>query len=166
MLLRRAKADDEPFLRQALYLAIHVPPGRQPPPPDVIDEPELSRYVDGWGRPGDLGVIAELDGRPVGAAWLRLWSAEDYGYGFVDPATPELSMAVTPGHRGRGIGSRLLDRLLDAASGLYPAVSLSVSTTNPARRLYERFGFRTIERASDSITMRLRFDRIDAPPAQ
>lgn len=80
----------------------------------VLSQPQLAHYVAGWPRPGDIGVIA-LDGQqPVGAAWVRLLPECAPGYGFVDAATPELSMGVVQAWRGRGVGSRLLDALLAA----------------------------------------------------
>lgn len=72
---------------------------------EVLSQPQLAHYVSGWQRPGDLGVIA-LDGQQlVGAAWVRLLPENDPGYGFVDAATPELSIGVVQGWRGRGVGS-------------------------------------------------------------
>jgi ribosomal protein S18 acetylase RimI-like enzyme len=38
-----------------------------------------------------------------------------------------------------------MKKLLSEASALFPAVSLSVSPDNPARRLYERLGFEALE---------------------
>jgi GNAT superfamily N-acetyltransferase len=143
--LRPLTAADVPVLWTALYHAVHVPPGAPPPPSGVVRLPELARYVDGWaGRAGDLGVVAEAAGGPVGAAWLRLWTGADRGYGFVNADTPELTMAVLPGHRGRGVGTALLRRLLAEAAGRFGAVSLSVARTNPVRRLYEREGFEPV----------------------
>ena len=43
----------------------------------------LTRYVDNWGRPGDLALIAHETGNRVGAAWLRRFRESDAGYGFV-----------------------------------------------------------------------------------
>ncbi len=80
----------------------------------VLARPELAHYVTGWPRPGDIGMVAE-DGPPVGAAWLRLLPEQDPGYGFVDEQTPELSIGVVPTQRGRGIGSLLLEALIEAA---------------------------------------------------
>src|SRR5216683_4225921 len=61
----------------------------------LLREPAIARYVEEWGiRSGDSGLIALVDGAPVGAAWLRCFSASEPGYGFVDERTPELS---TPG---------------------------------------------------------------------
>jgi ribosomal protein S18 acetylase RimI-like enzyme len=117
--------------------------------PDVAvlrGHPELARYVTGWGAPGDLGVVGwdEASGEPVGAAWLRLLTGDAKGYGYVGDDTPEVAIAVLPGHRGRGLGDRLLRELLAAAAGAFASVSLSVRTDNPARRLYERTGFRVV----------------------
>ena len=144
-----------PFLWTALYHALHVPPGAAAFPPEVIRRPELTRYVSGWMEgPHDLGFVAEVSGAPVGAAWLRCWSSDDRGFGFVDEATPELSMALLPNYRGHGIGTALLRRLLAAAAHESEAVSLSVSKSNAALRLYERFGFTVVgEPKGGSVTM-------------
>lgn len=106
------------------------------------------KYVDGWGREGDLGVIADGE---VGAAWIRLFTKAEHGYGFVAPHVPELSIAVAQEARGRGVGTALLKELL-ARAGETP-VSLSVETDNPAVRLYERFGFVRVGYVGTAWTM-------------
>lgn len=149
MLLRPATPADEPFLREMLYLAIFVPPGAPPPPTDIVDEPGLSHYVAGFGtRRGDLGFVVE-DKQTVGAAWVRRLTSDDPGYGYVDNNTPELSMAIVPGQRGRGIGTALLERLV----GQVPRCSLSVDDRNRALALYERSGFVVVDGAGHSLTM-------------
>jgi ribosomal protein S18 acetylase RimI-like enzyme len=61
---------------------------------------------------------------------------------------------VAPGVRGQGVGTRLLQRLLDTAvADRVPALSLSVESDNPAIRLYERVGFARVGAAGDSVTM-------------
>ncbi len=88
------------FLSKMLYHAINVPLGHAPPGRDVVRRPEIARYVRAWGRAGDIGFVA-LDAnsqQPIGAAWLRLFSNDDKGFGYVDEDTPELSIAVLPGH--------------------------------------------------------------------
>ena len=154
MLFRIADPTDERVLRQMLYVAVFVPPGATPPPRSIVMQSQLSRYVSDWGRPGDDGVIAvAAEGEAIGAAWLRLWSEEDRGYGFVDPHTPELSVAVGEEFRGRGIGTQLLQRLLERADHTHERVSLSVSTENPAIRLYARLGFTAVSKEGSSMTM-------------
>jgi GNAT superfamily N-acetyltransferase len=140
---RDADARDEVVLWEMAYLAVYVPPGQAPPSREILGWPELARYVRGWGRDGDLGTIAleAADGRAIGAAWMRRWSPHDRGYGFVDLDTPELSVALLPSYRGRGIGTRLLQHLLARADRRFAKVSLSVTIGNPATRLYERLGF-------------------------
>lgn len=151
--IRPATIADEPVLWAMLYQAIYIPPGATAPPRDILHRPELSRYVEGWGAPDDIGFVAKTGGRPVGAAWLRLLIADGHGYGYVDDKTPELSMAVALDYRGQGIGTRLLARLMEEAAGRYPAVSLSVAADNPAVRLYERFGFMELDNDGGSLTM-------------
>lgn len=154
-------AGDEQMLRQYLRLSVFVRPGDAPPPDDIVDRPELACYVDGWGRYGDDGVVAvdESTRVDIGAAWLRLWPGPETGYGFIDRATPELGIAVRPEHRGRGIGTCLLDALLERTAPRYRAVSLSVSLDNPAVALYQRFGFRAIAESHGTLIMRLTFTR-------
>jgi GNAT superfamily N-acetyltransferase len=89
---------------------------------------------------------------------------DDAAYGYVDDSTPELAIAVDPALTGQGIGGALLKRLLLAAERMFAAVSLSVRDDNPARRLYERFGFRPVDGSGrdnrvggTSITMVRRF---------
>lgn len=124
---------------------------------EALRQPQLAHYVADWPRVGDLGVIALNEQQPVGAAWVRLLPESDPGYGFVDAATPELSMGVVRAWRGHGVGSRLLDALIAAAreQGL-ASLSLSVEPDNHARRLYERVGFQQVDEVSGSLTMFLR----------
>ena len=135
---------DEGFLWTMLLEAAHA--GDEVDGVEALKAiPPLARYVEGWGRPSDLGVVASWHGDPVGAAWLRLLVGDNKAYGYVDDSTPELAIAVDPALTGQGIGAALLKRLLLDAERMFPAVSLSVREDNPARRLYERFGFRRLD---------------------
>lgn len=155
--LRPLTSADEPFLWEMLYHAIHVEPGKSPPPHDIVQQPDIAKYVANWGRPGDDGLVALDDDKQVGAAWLRLFAARDKGYGYVADDVPELSIANLPDYRGKGIGTLLLSNLIDSArlGKSYTSISLSVSPNNPAMRLYERFGFNTVGTSGTSLIMRL-----------
>jgi GNAT superfamily N-acetyltransferase len=63
-----------------------------------------------------------------------------------------IDISLLPEYRGRGIGSALLQGLLDEAGRSGAAVSLTVDMSNPAARLYERLGFRTV--SSDGLYLR------------
>jgi GNAT superfamily N-acetyltransferase len=119
----------------------------------------LSRYVDNWGRPGDLAVIAHETGNRVGAAWLRVFRQSEPGYGFVDENTPELSIAVVPSRRRHGLGQELMDALLAAAGTAgHGALSLSVEADSAAVGFYERNGFTHVREQDGGVVMLKRLD--------
>ena len=99
-------------------------------------------------------AVDPVTARQIGAAWLRLLSGDQRGYGYVDDATPELTIAVVPECRGKGVGTRLLSHLLATAESCYSSLSLSVLTDNPALRLYERLGFETVGTCGRSLVMK------------
>lgn len=153
--LRTATGDDLSFLRQMLHAALFVEPGQPRPPESVLDEPELLRYIDGFGSwPGDAGVVALLEGQPVGAAWSRVFPHDRPGFGWVDDGIPELSVAVVDEHRSRGLGTRLVETVMRLAGDAeHEVISLSVDPGSPAVRLYERLGFEHVGWEGTSITM-------------
>lgn len=134
--IRRLTAMDESVLWVMLMHAAH-----EASLATVKSNPDLVRYVGGWGRTGDLGFVVERDGFAVGAAWLRLWPEDSRGYGYVADEVPELAIAVIPDMRGQGVGTALLSQIVQAATPLFPAISLSIRADNPALRLYQRSGF-------------------------
>lgn len=164
-MIRFAAADDAAFLQQMLALAADWRSEAPRSVAELMGEPTLAHYIIGWPKAGDLGVIA-VDERPIGAAWWRFFTADDPGYGFVDTATPEVSVAVISQARRRGVGEGLLQALVaEADRRNLPALSLSVEQDNPATQLYEGIGFRTISRTS-ALTMVLRLRGPDTPRAR
>jgi HAD superfamily hydrolase (TIGR01509 family) len=150
--IREAGPRDEPLLEAMLELAAGWREQGAPPPvaPELRD-----LYVAGFGRTGDGGAVAEeVDGGPAGAAWFRLFERDRHGYGFVAPDVPELSLAVGPEHRRRGLGRDLLEFALRRAEEAgHREVSLSVEPDNPARRLYERLGFQRVGEGGGAWTL-------------
>jgi ribosomal protein S18 acetylase RimI-like enzyme len=149
--IRQAGPQDVPFLKDMLrhayyWRATTVPESGEPP---------VQRYVERWGRPGDTALIAIQEFQRVGAAWYRLFQADNPGYGFIDEETPELSIAVVPSRRGSGLGSELLEALMERArADGYEAISLSVEKDNPAVALYARHGFERLGEDDGAYTMR------------
>jgi predicted N-acetyltransferase YhbS len=118
-------------------------------------ERPVYRYVQNWGRNGDVGVLALEGPHAYGAAWFRLFTADEPGFGFVDEQTPELTIAVVPSRRGKGAGKELLEALLARArEDGYSAVSLSAATEQVP--YYQRFGFETVGESEHAVTMRAR----------
>jgi ribosomal protein S18 acetylase RimI-like enzyme len=146
--IRRGSAGDVPFMRSMLAHAYAWRVNA------FETEIPLSRYVDNWGRPGDVAVIAHETGNRVGAAWLRIFGPDEPGYGYVDDTTPELSIAVVPSRRRHGLGQELLDGLLAAAREAgHEAVSLSVEADSPAVAFYERNGFERVREHEGGVVM-------------
>ncbi len=110
------------------------------------------------------------DGGEIGAAWpawknrrselpwLRQFPRDAPGYGYVDEDIPELSMAVLPTYRGRGVGTALLEAALTYSERRYAAVSLSVDPRNPAVRLYRRKVFKPVGQSGTSLVMLRTFE--------
>ena len=155
--IRPATTADADLLIDMLVAAVNWEPGRDRSREDVVADPATARYVSGWMRPADLGVVAVTpQGQPIGAAWLRYLSSADPGYGYLRDDVPELGMGVVAAYRGRGVGRALLRGVLGAARAAgVPAVSLSVERANPAAHLYASEGFRTVGAVDGSNTMLL-----------
>jgi ribosomal protein S18 acetylase RimI-like enzyme len=152
---RKAKIDDAGIIKDLFYQAIYVPNGQPRPPRNIVEKPELRKYYNDWGKTGDLGYVAYTEDCTVAAVWIRLLKGELKGYGYVDDNTPELSIAVLPEFRNQGIGSDLLNMIINEAGSTFRNISLSVTKDNPARHLYERSGFVEIsDNVNDKIMIR------------
>ena len=88
---RLAIASDAGFLEDILVEAINWDPARPRLERHVVlGFHENRHYIEGWPRPDDVGRIAENSrGEPVGATWLRFFTAQDPGYGFIAEGIPE-----------------------------------------------------------------------------
>jgi len=74
-IIRPLEPSDESFLWEILYQAIYIPTGTTPLPREIIYQPELAKYVQGW-KTNDIGLIAILESNqtPIGAIWIRLFN--------------------------------------------------------------------------------------------
>ncbi|MEX2586396.1 MAG: GNAT family N-acetyltransferase [Actinomycetota bacterium] len=143
-MLRLANQDDLPFLKWMLFEASYVDQDNRPSFDMGLSDPTIAVYLEDWPRRGDLGlIVTNQKNAPLGAAWYRLFTVDKPGYGFIDEHTPEIAIALRPDVRGQGLGSKLLESLIQIARKQgHRQISLAVEHTNPrARRLYERLGF-------------------------
>lgn len=150
--VREITKSEYPMLEDFLYNAIFLPLGETPPPRDVIFEPKIYIYIDGFGnKAGDCGVVAEQNGTLLGAAWTRIIPA----YGHIDDNTPELAISVLPKFRGQNVGTLMMKKLfaLLCERG-YKQTSLSVQKENPAVRFYQRLGYVIIKEQEDFIMVK------------
>lgn len=149
--IRAAGRQDAGFIGDMLVEAVNWAQERHRSRDQIMSAPETARYVAGWPRPGDLGVIADAGGRPVGAAWLRFFAAGAPGYGFVGAGVPELSIGVAAAWRGRGVGRALLRALASQARATgIGRISLSVGRANYAHGLYLKEGYRIVDSSDAS----------------
>ncbi len=85
----------------------------------------------------------------TGAEWLMI-EQQDVAIGrlYLDAWESEvrvIDISLMPIARGRGIGGAILRDVIDWAAGGGRSVSIHVEKNNPARRLYTRLGFVTVE---------------------
>ena len=140
--IRPIRNEEKPLLEDFLYEALFVPEGAEPFPRSILQDPHLKIYTEAFGeQAGDYCLVAQKNGRIVGAAWCRIM--DDYGH--VDDETPSLALSLYKEYRGQGIGTELLRRLLQLLrSEGYQRISLSVQKANYAVRMYQRAGFQVL----------------------
>jgi ribosomal protein S18 acetylase RimI-like enzyme len=136
LVIRPAVQDDLEVLWDFLAMAASEPHAEA-----AKAEPLVAKYLVGWQRPGDFGVIAAQNGEILGAAWARRFSTAELRSPYGDEETPKVSIGVTPEARGQGVGEKLMRALIGEAARRGLGLCLSVRSENPARRLYERLGF-------------------------
>lgn len=138
MIFRNLREDETELLKDFLYEAIFVPEGIKAPDRSIIEKPELSLYYeDFYQGKADHCIIAENDGRVIGAVWARIMN--DYGH--IDDETPSLAISLYKEYRGQGIGTILMKKMLELLREQgYRQVSLAVQKANYAVRMYEMSG--------------------------
>ena len=151
MILRELREDETELLKDFLYEAIFIPEGVNPPDREIIKLPELRIYYEdfGTGR-ADHCIVAEDDGKVIGAVWTRIMN--DYGH--VDDDTPSFAISLYREYRGQGIGTRMMKEMIALLREKgYKRTSLAVQKANYAVRMYENTGFRTIDENDEEYIM-------------
>ena len=151
VLIRKLSVGEIGLLKDFLYEAIFIPEGVEPPPRDIVEQPELRIYYEYFGRgAADHCLVAEADGHVVGAVWTRIM--DDYGH--VDDETPSFAISLIPEYRGKGIGTRLMRNMLNLLKEQgFKQASLAVQKANYAVRMYKKVGFEIIDENDEEYIM-------------
>lgn len=149
--IRKLLETEVSVLDEFLYQAIFVPEGTEPPAREIIRQPELQVYVKDFGRQkDDHCLVAEADGKIVGAVWVRIM--DDYGH--IDDETPSFALSLMPEYRGQGIGTALMNEMLALLRrNGYLRASLAVQKANYALRLYQKAGFEIVDENEQEYIM-------------
>ena len=134
--LRRAAPRDEPFLRK-----VYSSTREEELAPLAWDAQSKRQFLDmqfnaqnGYYHemyPNADYQIIEIEGQPAGRLYLDRRRDE---IRIVD-------IALLPDFRGTGVGTSILNDILDEAVASKKMVRIHVEKFNPAMRLYERLGF-------------------------
>ena len=141
-MIRRAEVTDHPWIIATGAEAYH-------------DLGDYTRILPSWlDQPGVLAWLdCDLQARGRGFAMLGFYMEDPTGG--TGPATQVvadlLALAVLPSYQNKGIGTRLLEYVIDVAERVAPSskiatLRLTVAETNTgAQRMYARAGFRIVD---------------------
>ncbi len=154
---RKYNQDDDQFLRKMLFEAVFWSRADDDRP--SLEEGLLYDYtkhvlVDFGSRKGDIAVVAEIDEKRVGAAFIRYWNDEQNIRGFISEDIPVLVIGVVDGYRRQGVGSILIESLKTVATeNDITKISLCVTKSNVAYYLYTKQDFKIVEDIESSYNM-------------
>jgi ribosomal protein S18 acetylase RimI-like enzyme len=152
--IRELRTDEKYILDDMLYEAIFQPDESKLLPREIIKQPELYVYIDNFGKEHDYCFVADVDGKIVGAVWVRILAGPVKGYGNIDAETPEFSISLLKEYRHKGIGKALMNKMINYLSERgYRQASLSVAKDNYALKLYEKVGFKIIKEQDHDYLM-------------
>ncbi len=149
--IRAIKVEEYELLNGFLYEAIYIPEGVQAPPRSIINVPELQVYVADFGvSEDDICFVAEVEGKVVGAVWVRVM--DDYGH--IEDGVPSFAISLYKEYRGLGIGTALMRRMLDELQQRgYKKASLAVQKANYAVQMYKKVGFEIVGENEEEYLM-------------
>lgn len=149
--IREIKKSEYSLLNGFLYEAIFVPQGTVPPKKSIIACDELQIYVNSFGElKDDRGLVAVVDGKIVGAVWVRIMN--DYGH--IDDETPSFAISLYKEYRGLGIGTGMMKAMLALLKDCgYERASLAVQKDNYALKMYQNVEFEIIDENAEEYIM-------------
>jgi putative acetyltransferase len=136
MIIRPARVEDAPMLWAAEFETAKTPGKLVSRPHELKVESFAARIAEVRDR--GRYIVAERDGKPVGHAVLEPMALERLAHVF------RLTIVVHPGQERRGIGTRLMNELIEWAEGnpKVGKIELLVRASNKAAiALYKKLGF-------------------------
>lgn len=129
------RSTEQYLAKELLYYAAHLDKSDK----SLDDFPELNQYEEHFGSyDGDIGVYILADAKVAGAAWVRLL---DKGKAYINDTTPELTLAIKPDFKRKGIATSLIQQLCIETSKLYSQMSVSVRDIPSIIKFYEKLDF-------------------------
>ncbi|TYQ18416.1 UNVERIFIED_CONTAM: GNAT family acetyltransferase [Acetivibrio alkalicellulosi] len=153
-IIRPIKDTEIHLLKEFIYEAIFQRDEKNLLPRSIIEQPDIKVYIEGFGKPDDLCLVAEVNEKVVGAVWTRILSGEVKGYGNIDEKTPEFAVSLYKEYRGKGIGTALMKSMLRLLKDNgYERTSLAVQKDNYAVKMYKNVGFEVINESEEEYLM-------------
>lgn len=149
--IRKINGNEYKLLNDFLYEAIFIPEGVEAPPREIINAPQLQVYVQDFGaQKDDICFVAEVEGKIVGAVWVRIM--DDYGH--VEDGVPSFAISLYKEHRRHGIGTAMMKQMItELKSRGYKKTSLAVQKENYAVKMYKNVGFEIVDENDEEYIM-------------
>ena len=152
--IRAIKHSEIRLLEDFIYEAIFQRDETNLLPRDVINQPEIRVFIEDFGKPDDLCLVADVEGEIVGAVWTRILCGEAKGFGNIDDRTPEFAISLYKEYRNKGIGTALMKSMLQLLKERgYKRTSLAVQKDNYAVRMYKNVGFEIMKDLEEEYVM-------------
>jgi len=135
MQIRKAQEKDLPMITEIYNEAIMTTIATFDTTPKTLDEQKT--WFEDHGRKNPL-LVAEMDGTVIGWGSLSKWSDR---CAYTD--TAEISLYIRKDYQGKGIGKRLLKRILEEGEtqGLHAVIARITEGNTISISLHEEFGF-------------------------
>ena len=118
----------------------------------------MKEYVDktwGWDETFQRAIFQQ-NHHPA-EIQIITWNGKDIGMLSVEERSQDVflrTIAIHPLYQRQGLGTLIIQQIIADAARQMKSTSLRVLKVNPAKRLYERFGFRIVDETSTHYVMR------------
>lgn len=152
--IRSIQTDEYSILDDMLYEAIFQDNLKEKISRDVLKDPKIAVFIDGFGERDDKCFVATVEDQIIGAVWTRILDGDIKGYGNIDSETPEFAISLFPEYRNQGIGTAMMKVMIGYLRERgYKKTSLSVDKNNYAFKMYKKLGFKIIEERDHDYLM-------------